>query len=92
MIGIKDMEMPKCCLWDCPLAREDGGACQLVDVRTSEEERPKDCPLVEIGTCKDCKNAIESHYNKCIYCTLLGCNCNNDSYCKDFEKRGGENG
>jgi hypothetical protein len=48
MIGIKDMEMPKCCLWDCPLAREDGGACQLADVHTSEEERSKDCPLVEI--------------------------------------------
>ena len=24
MIGIKDMEMPSYCLWDCPLAREDG--------------------------------------------------------------------
>lgn len=47
MVAI-DMEMPSCCLWDCPLAREDGGACQLVDIHTSSEERPKDCPLVEI--------------------------------------------
>ena len=49
MVAIKDMEkIPSCCLWDCPLAREDGGACQLADVRTSYNERPSDCPLVEI--------------------------------------------
>lgn len=56
MIAIEGMEMPSCCLWDCPLAREDGGACQLEDVRTSDKERPIDCPLVEIVTCKDCKH------------------------------------
>ena len=48
MVAIKDMEMPNYCLWDCPLAREDGGECQLADVRTSGKERPNDCPLVEI--------------------------------------------
>ena len=53
MIAIKDMEMPKYCIWDCHLAREDGGACQLADVRTSDKERPKDCPLVEVDTCED---------------------------------------
>lgn len=38
MIGIKGMEMPERCIWDCPLAREDGGACQLADIRTSDKE------------------------------------------------------
>ena len=52
--------MPSCCLWDCPLAREDGGACQLADVRTSDKGRPKNCPLVEIVTCKDCKHWKDS--------------------------------
>lgn len=48
MIAIKDFEMPSKCAWDCPLCREDGGACDLSDIRTSDVERPKDCPLVEI--------------------------------------------
>lgn len=61
MLAIKDMEeMPNCCIWDCPLAREDGGACQLADVRTSDKERPKDCPLTEIVTCKNCKHWKDS--------------------------------
>ena len=56
MIAIKGMEMPKCCHWDCPLCNEDGGACMLgaYDPKTdTKKERAKDCPLVEIVTCKD---------------------------------------
>lgn len=59
MIAIKDIEMPKCCHWDCPLCNEAGGACQLKDVRTSDKERPINCPLVEIVTCKDCTNYVK---------------------------------
>ena len=71
MIGIKDMEMPKCCLWDCPLAREDGGACQLADVHTSEEERSKDCPLVEIEERKVGKWIRVDHTKvKCSNCDI----------------------
>lgn len=51
MVTIKDFEMPKKCIWDCPLCREDGGACQISSVATSDIERPKECPLVEIPDC-----------------------------------------
>ena len=95
MVAIKNFEMPSYCLWDCPLAREDGGACQLVDIKTSDKERPKDCPLVEIGTCKDCKQlgVMDCGY----YCKLnhwgkISTESNyggmGDFYCADFEKRG----
>ena len=47
MIAIKDFEMPKKCIWDCLLCNEEGGACQLSDVKTSGVKRPSDCPLVE---------------------------------------------
>lgn len=65
MIAI-NMEMPKCCHWDCPLAREDGGACMLgaYDPKTdTKKERAKDCPLVEIVTCKDCKYNVKNGEN-----------------------------
>lgn len=58
MIAI-NMEMPKCCHWDCPLCNEDGGACMLgaYDSKTdTKKERAKDCPLIEIVTCKGCKH------------------------------------
>ena len=90
MIGIKDMEMPSYCLWDCPLAREDGGACQLADVRTSETERPKDCPLVEIGTCKDCR-AWRPRGDENGFCARSPHGCKADESCENFEKRGAEN-
>ena len=52
------------------------------------EERAKDCPLVEIGTCKDCWH---------IYCEHHEETCDMDEYdpnfyCKDFKKRGSEDG
>jgi hypothetical protein len=90
MVAIKDMEMPKCCLWDCPLAREDGGACQLVDIRTSNKERPSDCPLIEIGTCKDCR-WLTTDEDGNYYCRQTWDFDSLDFYCADFEKRGSEN-
>ena len=98
MIAIKGMGMPSCCLWDCPLAREDGGACQLADVRTSDNGRPKDCPLVEIVTCKDCKHRDKVHPSwlsnkkeEVYFCTLQSdeyCyEVEDDFYCKDGERR-----
>ena len=47
-----DMEIPTKCMWDCPLCREDGGSCQLVDIKTSDTHRPSDCPLKEVPTGK----------------------------------------
>lgn len=87
MIAIKEMEeMPSCCLWDCPLAREDGGACQLADVRTSDKERPKDCPLTEIVTCKDCANHVTGALDEEI--CLKGHELIHENfYCKDGERK-----
>lgn len=45
---IIDMEAPKKCQWDCPFCDEDGGACLVSDIKTSDTERPKDCPLIPI--------------------------------------------
>lgn len=83
MIAI-NMEMPKCCHWDCPLCNEDGGACMLgaYDTKTdTKKERAQDCPLVAIVTCKDCIHRDE-----------YGCrhghpNCKDNFYCRDGERR-----
>ena len=83
MIAI-NIEMPKCCHWDCPLCNEDGGACMLgaYDQKTdTKKERAKNCPLVEIVTCKDCIHRDE-----------YGCrhghpNCKDNFYCADAERR-----
>lgn len=83
MVAIS-MEMPKCCHWDCPLCNEDGGACMLgaYDPKTdTKKECAKDCPLVEIVTCKDCKN------NKNGVCPNYRHFVDDDFYCADGERR-----
>ena len=64
MIAIKDMEMPKNCL-DCPISHEDeidycicGKTGKNVYLYANEIH--PDCPLVEIVTCKDCKQWKDS--------------------------------
>jgi len=39
----------------CPFCAGDGGACLVADVKTSDTERPKDCPLKEVA--EPCKSA-----------------------------------
>ena len=63
---ISDMKLPKKCIWDCPLCREDGGACQLKDVKTSDLHRPSDCPLKSID------EMIAEIYECCIWSRSLG--------------------
>ena len=89
MIAIKGMEMPKSCHWDCPLCNEDGGACMLgvYDTKTdTKKERAKNCPLVEIVTCKDCKywhdDGIMTTCDKNI-----GHGFPQDYFCADAERR-----
>ena len=56
MIAI-DMEMPSCCA-ECPMYQsEDSDYCDITGewITGEEMKRYKDCPLVEIVTCKDCK-------------------------------------
>lgn len=102
MIAIKGMSIPKYCnYWDtetrrwveCPIYKSCKHHTSGIDVK------PADCPLVEIGTCKDCKQlgVMDCGY----YCKLnhwgkISKESNyggmGDFYCKDFEKRGDKNG
>ena len=73
MIAIKEIKMPKCCHWDCPLCLGDGGACMLgaYDPKTdTKKERASDCPLVEIITCKNCKYWVTDDVTP--YCGAFG--------------------
>lgn len=94
MIAIKDMEMPKCCHWDCPLCNEDGGACMLgaYDPKTdTKKERAKDCHLVEIITCENCNNhGINKEHpdiDGARYCSVHRIYTGYDYYCGDGERR-----
>ena len=53
MIAIKGMKMPKCCMY-CPLFDGEYGTCNIIGETKADatEERAKNCPLVEIVTCK----------------------------------------
>lgn len=88
MIAIKEMKMPKCCHWDCPLAREDGGACMIdaYDSKTdTKKKRASDCPLVEIVTCKDCKYWVTDDGTP--YCGNFCGMTNENDYCSWAERR-----
>ena len=66
---IIDIDMPKKCQWDCPFCASDGGACLAADVKTSDVERPSDCPLREI-TDADVKKHIAPRMLTVIPCEL----------------------
>lgn len=104
MVAIK-MEMPTCCS-QCDLCVEDKYAdmtCVLLGTDWDEnnyykKQKDKNCPLVEIGTCKDCKHWKDSDgvYRRGISAESK-CPINilqvfdGDFYCADFEKRGSKN-
>lgn len=50
---IKGMEMPKNC-YDCPLHDGEIGRCNILGT-TVCDYIPKECPLVEMVQCKNCK-------------------------------------
>lgn len=94
MVGI-NMEMPKYCN-DCDFVIDSFGYCNRAEEHipnyefySETNERPDFCPLVEIGTCKDC-----SHYDPltCNSGTCLNPNMQWSNevsathYCADFEK------
>lgn len=95
MIAIKDMEMPKCCI-ECPLLDGEYGTCNIIGETKVDmtEERAKNCPLVEIVTCKNCKHWKDSDG---LYRRGIGaeskCPINikevfeGNFYCKDGERR-----
>jgi len=83
MVAI-DMEMPKSC-YECIVKSHCG--IGIAD-GWQTDRREDDCPLVEMGTCKDCRYICCEHHEKT--CDIDEYNPN--FYCADFEKRGGENG
>lgn len=100
MVAIKDMEKPKNCIF-CPLyvGKKGKGRCAITHKwnATGGLNRLDDCPLVEIGTCKDCKHWKDSDgvYRRGISAESK-CLINNSRVlegtfcCADFEKRGNE--
>ena len=90
MIAIKGMEnIPTSCV-ECSL--KSGGYCyhKKPPYNLSEfeflNERPKDCPLVEIVTCKDCKNYVKGALDEEI--CLRGHELIHENfYCADGERR-----
>lgn len=97
MVAIENALIPRCC-GNCPFIRYDdktGYSCKSKGVKVVHDnvwfKRAKDCPLVEIGTCKDCKRSHELSGGS-IVCDKLSCiDVEKDFYCADFEKRGDEN-
>lgn len=90
MIAIKGMEMPKEC-YMCPLLDGEYGVCQIIGETKMDmtEERAKNCPLVEIVTCKDCKYlcCIEGA-PKVLVCGKHNCQqVSKNFYCADGERR-----
>lgn len=84
MVAIKDMEMPESCA-DC----ERGSICGY----GLGYSRAKNCPLVEIVTCKDCKY-YRNKENKHSYCTkrlnvdsITDRYREPDYYCADAERK-----
>jgi hypothetical protein len=102
MVGIKDMEMPSCCM-NCRLLGKEEMYCSIyprrdIDIITVATNRPNWCPLVEIGTCENCEHYKRIELNSCDE-VIATCKKSTDInyhyvspnfYCKYFEKRGNE--
>lgn len=104
MIAIKDMEMPKSCA-ECDFRKSDPYSGEVYCSKAIgsntiiyEKERLKNCPLVEIVTCQDCKYCEEVHYEDEGEPPYVKLKCNStrntrfyrveeDFYCGDGERR-----
>lgn len=95
-VAIKSMKnMPNKCV-ECGL--KSGGYCYHKNppYNLSEsdllEEKPNDCPLVEIVTCKDCKNWVKgvitgvTDDKEWNYCPMMDCNTADDFFCAETKK------
>lgn len=79
MIAIKGWEIPQKCV-ECPCFDRDYG-CRAGIVSSCEKGRPKDCPLVEVVTCEDCK------YNDGDTCVIDGFGVSDDYFCGNAKRR-----
>jgi len=82
MVAIKGMKMPENCI-ECLLFDDEYGDCNVMGETKADatEERAKNCPLVEIVTCKDCK------HNSDNTCTIDCCGIADDYFCGIAERR-----
>lgn len=82
MILIKEEKMPECCA-DCPVFDCEYDSCNVIGKINADimEERPEDCPLVEVVTCKDCK------YNCENVCDIDDAQVEDDYFCGGAERR-----
>lgn len=99
MVAIEDMEIPSCC-GECPLVEEQKDMyglsffyCNKTERMVDEKDVDTNCPLVEIGTCKDCSHRDpEDKMCDCGHSIVWQTSRPDNWYCADFEKRGAENG
>ena len=95
MIAIKGKEMPTGCL-NCQFLDNEWYSCAITpEARTVIEydQRAKDCPLVEIVTCKNCE-----HWEKLLspqtrtdkeyhFCPMIDMYTDECFYCRDGKRR-----
>jgi hypothetical protein len=76
MVAVKGMKMPKSCM-ECLLFDDEYGDCNIMGEPKANmtEERAKNCPLVEIVTCEDCK------FNDNNTCAIDGFEVEDDYFC-----------
>ena len=84
MIAIKEMKMPNNCS-ECNLTTRKTWnyvcSINLKDIDCAEIKKPKDCPLEEIVTCKDCK------YNDEDTCYIDGLEVCDDYFCANGKRK-----
>jgi hypothetical protein len=86
MIAIKGREMPKSCS-ECPLLQGVSGE-QCCSVTGEPSFRIRECPLVEIVNCKDCKHRDpEDKFCDCGHMIKWSSPREDDWYCADGERR-----
>jgi hypothetical protein len=82
MVAVKGMKMPKNCM-ECLLFDDEYGDCNIMGEPKANmtEERAKNCPLVEIVTCEDCK------FNDNNTCAIDGFGVADDYFCAGGKRR-----
>lgn len=89
MIAVKGMEMPRCCMM-CDFRKSAPYTCEVYCSITAsdilnENEKPDDCPLVEIITCKDCRHNTKGCFKG--YCEMHECVVSDDHFCFLAERK-----
>lgn len=88
MVAVKGMKMPKSCI-ECLLFDDEYGDCNVYGESKADvtEKRAKNCPLVEIITCKDCSIGKRERSYSGKYCTYTGRITEDDFYCADGKRK-----